>query len=159
MVGYRVSVAALWANFVDLFKILNILYLCVLWRVFKGCDDVRLMRPPSPISQTPDTQQESEKGPAPMEPDTTQPGTSREVTDSLVTMLRWVHLKDLVLLIHLCKSWQPEHIVFILLRRVHGEICVSRTMLRYFFPPAFRIPKDDVNSMTAEELVAFPLVR
>uniref|UniRef100_A0A8C3G1F4 MORC family CW-type zinc finger 2 n=1 Tax=Cyclopterus lumpus TaxID=8103 RepID=A0A8C3G1F4_CYCLU len=87
--------------------------------VFKGSDDVRLMRPPSPISQTPDTQQETEKGPAPMEPDTTQPGTSREVTDSLVTMLR--------------------------------------TMLRYFFPPAFRIPKDDVNSMTAEELVAFPL--
>ncbi|XP_037634571.1 ATPase MORC2 isoform X1 [Sebastes umbrosus] len=87
--------------------------------VFKGSDDVRLMRPPSPISQTPDTQQEAEKGPAPMEPDTTQPGTSREVTDSLVTMLR--------------------------------------TMLRYFFPPAFRIPKDDVNSMTAEELVVFPL--
>ncbi|KAJ4941686.1 hypothetical protein JOQ06_011562 [Pogonophryne albipinna] len=87
--------------------------------VFKGSDDVRLMRPPSPISQTPDTQQEAEKGPAPMEPDTTQPGTSREVTDSLVTMLR--------------------------------------TMLRYFFPPAFRIPKDDVNSMSAEELVAFPL--
>uniref|UniRef100_A0A672FBC4 CW-type domain-containing protein n=1 Tax=Salarias fasciatus TaxID=181472 RepID=A0A672FBC4_SALFA len=82
-------------------------------------DEVRLMRPPSPICQTPDTQQETEKGPAPMEPDTTQPGTSREVTDSLVTMLR--------------------------------------TMLRYFFPPAFRIPKDDVNSMTAEELVAFPL--
>uniref|UniRef100_A0A673CQK5 CW-type domain-containing protein n=1 Tax=Sphaeramia orbicularis TaxID=375764 RepID=A0A673CQK5_9TELE len=87
--------------------------------VFKGSDEVRLMRPPSPISQTPDTQQETEKGPARMEPDTTQPGTSREVTDSLVTMLR--------------------------------------TMLRYFFPPAFRIPKDDVNSMTAEELVAFPL--
>uniref|UniRef100_A0A3Q1HLY8 CW-type domain-containing protein n=1 Tax=Anabas testudineus TaxID=64144 RepID=A0A3Q1HLY8_ANATE len=87
--------------------------------VFKGSDEVRLMRPPSPISQTPDTQQEAEKGPAPMEPDTTQPGTSREVTESLVTMLR--------------------------------------TMLRYFFPPAFRIPKDDVNSMTAEELVAFPL--
>lgn len=87
--------------------------------VFKGSDDVRLMRPPSPNSQTPDTQQETEKGLAPMEPDTTQPGTSREVTDSLVTMLR--------------------------------------TMLRYFFPPAFRIPKDDVNSMTAEELVSFPL--
>ncbi|XP_056275490.1 ATPase MORC2 isoform X2 [Pseudoliparis swirei] len=87
--------------------------------VLKGSDDVRLMRPPSPISQTPDTQQETERSLAPMEPDTTQPGTSREVTDSLVTMLR--------------------------------------TMLRYFFPPAFRIPKDDVNSMTAEELVAFPL--
>uniref|UniRef100_A0A3P8VWB8 MORC family CW-type zinc finger 2 n=1 Tax=Cynoglossus semilaevis TaxID=244447 RepID=A0A3P8VWB8_CYNSE len=87
--------------------------------VFKGSDEVRLMRPPSPICQTPDTQQETEKGPAPMEPDTTQPGTSRAVTDSLVTMLR--------------------------------------TMLRYFFPPAFRIPKDVVNSMTAEELVSFPL--
>ncbi|XP_047237534.1 ATPase MORC2 isoform X2 [Girardinichthys multiradiatus] len=87
--------------------------------VFKGSDEVRLMRPPSPNSQTPDTQQETEKGSAPMEPDTTQPGTSREVTDSLVAMLR--------------------------------------TMLRYFFPPAFRIPKEDVNSMTAEELMAFPL--
>ncbi|XP_054630762.1 ATPase MORC2 isoform X1 [Dunckerocampus dactyliophorus] len=87
--------------------------------VFKGSDEVRLMRPPSPITQTPDTQQETEKVSAAMEPDTTQPGTSREVTESLVTMLR--------------------------------------TMLRYFFPPAFRIPKDDVNGMTAEELVAFPL--
>lgn len=62
--------------------------MCV-WRVFKGSDEVRLMRPPSPVCQTPDTQQETEKGLATMEPDTTQPGTSREVTDSLVTMLRW----------------------------------------------------------------------
>uniref|UniRef100_A0A3B3S589 MORC family CW-type zinc finger 2 n=1 Tax=Paramormyrops kingsleyae TaxID=1676925 RepID=A0A3B3S589_9TELE len=31
------------------------------------------------------------------------------------------------------------------------------TFLRYFFPPEFRIPKDDINSMTAEELVAFPM--
>uniref|UniRef100_A0A8C7LB38 MORC family CW-type zinc finger 2 n=1 Tax=Oncorhynchus kisutch TaxID=8019 RepID=A0A8C7LB38_ONCKI len=31
------------------------------------------------------------------------------------------------------------------------------TVLRYFFPPDFRIPKEDVNSMTAEELVAFPM--
>uniref|UniRef100_A0A8C7Q491 CW-type domain-containing protein n=1 Tax=Oncorhynchus mykiss TaxID=8022 RepID=A0A8C7Q491_ONCMY len=89
--------------------------------VFKGSEEVRLMRPPSPLSQTPDTQQGegTEKGPAPMEPDTTQPGTSREVTDNLVNMMR--------------------------------------TLLRYFFPPDFRIPKDDVNSMTAEELVAFPM--
>ncbi|CDQ66374.1 unnamed protein product [Oncorhynchus mykiss] len=79
------------------------------------------MRPPSPLSQTPDTQQGegTEKGPPPMEPDTTQPGSSREVTDNLVTMMR--------------------------------------TVLRYFFPPDFRIPKEDVNSMTAEELVAFPM--
>ncbi|KAM6965718.1 ATPase MORC2 [Aplochiton taeniatus] len=87
--------------------------------VFKGSDEVRLMRAPSPISQTPDTQQETEKGPSPMEPDTTQPGTSREVTESLVTMMR--------------------------------------TLLRYFFPPDFRISKEDVNSMSAEELVAFPM--
>ncbi|KAG9354468.1 hypothetical protein JZ751_001178 [Albula glossodonta] len=82
-------------------------------------DEVRLMRPPSPVSQSPDTQEEVEKAPARMEPDTTQPGTSREVTDSLVVMMR--------------------------------------TFLRYFFPPDFRIPKDEVNSMTAEELVAFPM--
>lgn len=41
----------------------------------------------------------------------------------------------------------------------HGAVNVGRTMLRYFFPPAFRISKDDVNNMAAEELVAFPLVR
>lgn len=41
----------------------------------------------------------------------------------------------------------------------YGAVNVGRTMLRYFFPPAFRISKDDVNSMAAEELVAFPLVR
>uniref|UniRef100_A0A4W5NDV6 MORC family CW-type zinc finger 2 n=1 Tax=Hucho hucho TaxID=62062 RepID=A0A4W5NDV6_9TELE len=93
--------------------------------VFKGSEEVRLMRPPSPLSQTPDTQQGegTEKGPAPMEPDTTQPGTSREVTDNLVNMM--------------------------------SPTCW--TLLRYFFPPDFRIPKDDVNSMTAEELVAFPM--
>uniref|UniRef100_A0A8C4HCN4 CW-type domain-containing protein n=1 Tax=Dicentrarchus labrax TaxID=13489 RepID=A0A8C4HCN4_DICLA len=98
--------------------------------VFKGSDEVRLMRPPSPISQTPDTQQETEKGPAPMEPDTTQPGTSREVTDTRAHSFRIIRYLSLI------APW---------------------TMLRYFFPPAFRIPKDDVNSMTAEELVAFPL--
>ncbi|XP_036382795.1 ATPase MORC2 isoform X2 [Megalops cyprinoides] len=89
--------------------------------VFKGSDEVRLMRPPSPVSQSPDTQEEAEaeRAPARMEPDTTQPGTSREVTDSLVVMMR--------------------------------------TFLRYFFPPDFRIPKEDVNTMTAEELVAFPM--
>lgn len=37
--------------------------------------------------------------------------------------------------------------------------CVnSRTLLRYFFPPDFRIPKDSVNTMSAEDLVAFPIV-
>ncbi|MGH0139746.1 UNVERIFIED_CONTAM: hypothetical protein FKN15_028639 [Acipenser sinensis] len=93
--------------------------------VLKNSEDVRLMRPPSPESQTPDTHQgkeeEEEEGAAArrMEPDTTQPATSRETTESLVTMMR--------------------------------------TFLRYFFPPNFRILKEDVNSMSAEELVAFPM--
>ncbi|XP_072565212.1 ATPase MORC2 isoform X1 [Paramormyrops kingsleyae] len=89
--------------------------------VFKGSDEVRLMRPPSPVTQSPDTQQEAEaeRASIAMEPDTTQPGSSRELMDSLVVMMR--------------------------------------TFLRYFFPPEFRIPKDDINSMTAEELVAFPM--
>ncbi|KAL4646497.1 MORC family CW-type zinc finger protein 2 isoform X1 [Arapaima gigas] len=89
--------------------------------VVKGSEEVRLMRPPSPVSQSPDTQQEveAERAAARMEPDTTQPSTSREVTESLVVMMR--------------------------------------TFLRYFFPPDFRIPKDDVNTMTAEELIAFPM--
>uniref|UniRef100_A0A674C1I8 MORC family CW-type zinc finger 2 n=1 Tax=Salmo trutta TaxID=8032 RepID=A0A674C1I8_SALTR len=105
--------------------------------VFKGSEEVRLMRPPSPLSQTPDTQQGegTEKGPPPMEPDTTQPGTSREVTDNLVTMMShncWILASN---------SLFPK----------------GMTVLRYFFPPDFRIPKEDVNSMTAEELVAFPM--
>ncbi|XP_058889258.1 ATPase MORC2-like isoform X3 [Acipenser ruthenus] len=93
--------------------------------VLKNSEDVRLMRPPSPESQTPDTlqgnEEEEEEGAAArrMEPDTTQPAPSRETTESLVTMMR--------------------------------------TFLRYFFPPNFRIPKEDVNSMSAEELVAFPM--
>ncbi|XP_041079314.1 ATPase MORC2A-like isoform X2 [Polyodon spathula] len=95
--------------------------------VLKNSEDVRLMRPPSPESQTPDTlqggeeEEEEEEGAAArrMEPDTTQPAASRETTESLVTMMR--------------------------------------TFLRYFFPPNFRIPKEDVNSMSAEELVAFPM--
>uniref|UniRef100_W5MNX4 MORC family CW-type zinc finger 2 n=1 Tax=Lepisosteus oculatus TaxID=7918 RepID=W5MNX4_LEPOC len=90
--------------------------------VLKGSDDVRLMRPPTPESQSPDTLEDAEKeegAPTRMEPDTTQPTASREVIESLVVMMR--------------------------------------TLLRYFFPPDFQIPKDDVNTMTAEELVAFPM--
>uniref|UniRef100_A0A8C9WJ01 MORC family CW-type zinc finger 2 n=1 Tax=Scleropages formosus TaxID=113540 RepID=A0A8C9WJ01_SCLFO len=57
--------------------------------VVKGSEEVRLMRPPSPVPQSPDTREEveAERAPATMEPDTTQPGTSREVLDSLVVMM------------------------------------------------------------------------
>ncbi|MBN3312680.1 MORC2 protein, partial [Atractosteus spatula] len=90
--------------------------------VLKGSDDVRLMRPPTPESQSPNTLEDMEKeegAPTRMEPDTTQPTASREVIESLVVRMRM--------------------------------------LLRYFFPPDFQIPKDDVNTMTAEELVAFPM--
>uniref|UniRef100_A0A671KNZ4 MORC family CW-type zinc finger protein 2A-like n=1 Tax=Sinocyclocheilus anshuiensis TaxID=1608454 RepID=A0A671KNZ4_9TELE len=90
--------------------------------VFKGSDDVRLMRPASPESRSPDTNQgpaRSVTPPTAAEPDTTQSGPSRETTEGLVTMMR--------------------------------------TLLRYFFPPDFRIPKDSVNTMSAEDLVAFPI--
>ncbi|XP_059402423.1 ATPase MORC2A-like [Carassius carassius] len=90
--------------------------------VFKGSDDVRLMRPASPESRSPDTNQgpaRSVTPPTAAEPDTTQSGPSRETTEGLVSMIR--------------------------------------TLLRYFFPPDFRIPKDSVNTMSAEDLVAFPI--
>uniref|UniRef100_A0A671P531 MORC family CW-type zinc finger protein 2A-like n=1 Tax=Sinocyclocheilus anshuiensis TaxID=1608454 RepID=A0A671P531_9TELE len=90
--------------------------------VFKGSDDVRLMRPASPESRSPDTNQgpaRSVTPPTAAEPDTTQSGPSRETTEGLVTMMR--------------------------------------TLIRYFFPPDFRIPKDSVNTMSAEDLVAFPI--
>ncbi|KAG1957617.1 ATPase MORC2 [Pimephales promelas] len=90
--------------------------------VFKGSDDVRLMRPASPESRSPDTNQgpaRSVTPPTAAEPDTTQSGQSRETTEGLVTMMR--------------------------------------TFIRYFFPPDFRIPKDSVNTMSAEDLVAFPI--
>ncbi|XP_031441197.1 ATPase MORC2A [Clupea harengus] len=90
--------------------------------VFKGGDDVRLMRPASPESQSPDTNQgpvRSVTPPTAAEPDTTQSGPSKETSESLVGMMR--------------------------------------TLLRYFFPPDFRIPKDSLNNMAAEDLVAFPI--
>ncbi|XP_028680468.1 ATPase MORC2 isoform X2 [Erpetoichthys calabaricus] len=89
--------------------------------VLKGSDEVRLMRPPSPESQSPDTLQREEDECSTarrMEPDTTQPSANKEM-ESLVGMMR--------------------------------------TFLRYFFPPNFRISKEDINSMSAEELVAFPV--
>ncbi|MBN3321234.1 MORC2 protein, partial [Atractosteus spatula] len=65
--------------------------LVVRMRVLKGSDDVRLMRPPTPESQSPDTLEDVEKeegAPTRMEPDTTQPTASREVIESLVVMMR-----------------------------------------------------------------------
>ncbi|NXW36491.1 MORC2 protein, partial [Phaetusa simplex] len=95
--------------------------------VEKGSEDVRLMKPPSPEYQAPDTQQEEEVvGAEPstsdcvrIEPDTTGPSSSQETVDLLVQMLR--------------------------------------NCLRYFLPPNFPISKKELSSMSSEGLLAFPL--
>ncbi|NWU19258.1 MORC2 protein, partial [Dyaphorophyia castanea] len=95
--------------------------------VEKGSEDVRLMRPPSPEYQAPDTQQEEEVIVAEpstsdcvrIEPDTTGPSSSQETVDLLVQILR--------------------------------------NCLRYFLPPNFPISKNELSSMSSEGLLAFPL--
>ncbi|XP_063272307.1 ATPase MORC2 isoform X2 [Prinia subflava] len=96
--------------------------------VEKGSEDVRLMKPPSPEYQAPDTQQEEEVVMAEpstsdcirIEPDTTGPSSSQETVDLLVQILR--------------------------------------NCLRYFLPPSFPISKNELSSMSSEGLLAFPLV-
>lgn len=75
----------------------------------KGSEDVRLMKPPSPEYQSPDTQQEggeeeeavvaqqavamaepSTSDCIRIEPDTTAPNTNHETIDLLVQILRYV---------------------------------------------------------------------
>ncbi|KAM9219544.1 ATPase MORC2 [Leptosomus discolor] len=95
--------------------------------VEKGSEDVRLMKPPSPEYQTPDTQQEGEVVVAEpstsdcvrIEPDTTGPSSSQETVDLLVQILR--------------------------------------NCLRYFLPPNFPVSKKELSSMSSEGLLAFPL--
>lgn len=96
--------------------------------VEKGSMDVRLMKPPSPEYQTPDTlggeedisaETGSTSDSTRMEPDTTQPTTSKETVESLVLSFR--------------------------------------NTLRYFLPPNYRINKEELSSMTPEELASFPL--
>uniref|UniRef100_A0A8C3STB8 MORC family CW-type zinc finger 2 n=2 Tax=Chelydra serpentina TaxID=8475 RepID=A0A8C3STB8_CHESE len=95
--------------------------------VDKDSEDVRLMKPPSPEYQSPDTQQEEEEVAAEpstsdcarIEPDTTGPSSNQETVDLLVQTLR--------------------------------------NCLRYFLPPNFPISKKELSSMSSEELMAFPL--
>ncbi|NWW84631.1 MORC2 protein, partial [Rhynochetos jubatus] len=95
--------------------------------VEKGSEDVRLMKPPSPEYQAPDTQQEEEVIVAEpstsdcvrIEPDTTGPSSSQETVDLLAQTLR--------------------------------------NCLRYFLPPNFPISKKELSSMSSEGLLAFPL--
>uniref|UniRef100_F7E6K8 Serine/threonine-protein phosphatase 2A 55 kDa regulatory subunit B delta isoform n=1 Tax=Xenopus tropicalis TaxID=8364 RepID=F7E6K8_XENTR len=89
--------------------------------VEKGCEDVRLMRPPSPEHQAPDTQQAepSTSDNTRIEPDTTEPNASPAPLEQLVQTLR--------------------------------------NCLRYFWPPNFTISKNELSTMSAEDLIGFPL--
>ncbi|XP_069817607.1 ATPase MORC2 isoform X2 [Dendropsophus ebraccatus] len=89
--------------------------------VEKGSDDVRLMRPASPESETPDTQQAepSTSDNTRIEPDTTEPSASLAPVEQLTQVLR--------------------------------------NCLRYFLPPNFPITKSELSTMSAEDLIAFPL--
>ncbi|XP_066226562.1 ATPase MORC2 isoform X3 [Saccopteryx leptura] len=105
--------------------------------VEKDSEDVRLMKPPSPEYQSPDTQQEGgeeELSTAQQtvvmtdpstsecirtEPDTTAPNTNHETVDLLVQILR--------------------------------------NCLRYFLPPSFPISKKELSAMNSDELITFPL--
>ncbi|XP_055261743.1 ATPase MORC2 isoform X4 [Moschus berezovskii] len=110
--------------------------------VEKGSEDVRLMKPPSPEYQSPDTHQEgreevvatagdlvaqqavamaepSTSDCIPIEPDTTAPSTNHETIDLLVQILR--------------------------------------NCLRYFLPPSFPISKKELSAMNSDELISFPL--
>lgn len=107
--------------------------------VEKGSEDVRLMKPPSPEYQSPDTQQEgaeeedeavvalqavamaepSTSDCIRIEPDTTAPSTSHETVDLLVQILR--------------------------------------NCLRYFLPPSFPVSKKELSAMNSDELISFPL--
>uniref|UniRef100_A0A8B9ZEY8 MORC family CW-type zinc finger 2 n=1 Tax=Anas platyrhynchos TaxID=8839 RepID=A0A8B9ZEY8_ANAPL len=95
--------------------------------VEKGSEDVRLMKPPSPEYQPPDTQQEegvvvaepSTSDCVRIEPDTTGPSSNQETVDLLAQILR--------------------------------------NCLRYFLPPNFPVSKKELSSMSSEGLLAFPL--
>ncbi|KAG8596570.1 hypothetical protein GDO81_001970 [Engystomops pustulosus] len=89
--------------------------------VEKGSDDVRLMRPPSPEHQTPDTPQPepSTSENTRIEPDTTEPSACLAPVEQLTQVLR--------------------------------------NCLRYFLPPNFPITKSELSTMSAEDLIAFPL--
>uniref|UniRef100_A0A8B9HVQ4 CW-type domain-containing protein n=1 Tax=Astyanax mexicanus TaxID=7994 RepID=A0A8B9HVQ4_ASTMX len=65
---------------------------------------------------------------------------------------RWYEFADMRICMRHCwnSCFAPDF--------AHYIILISyRTLLRYFFPPDFRIPKDSLNTMSAEDLVSFPI--
>lgn len=131
------------------------------FRVEKGSEDVRLMKPPSPEYQTPDTQQEegvvvaepSTSDCVRIEPDTTGPSSNQETVDLLAQILRWVHSAACELLQPDCSS--PSISIS---NSGFAFSFLHRNCLRYFLPPNFPVSKKELSSMSSEGLLAFPLV-
>ncbi|KAJ6656701.1 hypothetical protein lerEdw1_003588 [Lerista edwardsae] len=102
--------------------------------VERDSEDVRLMKPPSPERQIPDTPQQEAVS---AEPSTsvcvrTEPDTTGSNNNS-------------------SSSNNHSHETIELLTQS------LRNCLRYFLPPNFPISKKELSSMSSEELVAFPL--
>nr|XP_060641319.1 ATPase MORC2 isoform X2 [Anolis sagrei ordinatus] len=100
--------------------------------VERSSEDVRLMKPPSPENQKPDTQQQPP--PQPPEAVVAEPSTSECVRIEPDTT----------------GSSNNQETFEILTQTL-------RNCLRYFLPPNFPISKKDLSSMSSEDLATFPL--
>ncbi|XP_048369648.1 ATPase MORC2 isoform X2 [Sphaerodactylus townsendi] len=100
--------------------------------VERGSEDVRLMKPPSPEHRSPDTPQQQQQQEAVV---AAKPSTSECVRTEPDTTA----------------SASSSHETVDLLAQA------LRNCLRYFLPPSFPISKEELSSMSSEELVTFPL--
>ncbi|KAM6246679.1 ATPase MORC2 isoform 2-T2 [Porphyrio hochstetteri] len=96
--------------------------------VEKGSEDVRLMKPPSPEYQPPDTQGQEEEAVVAEHSTSDFVGIELDTTDSRRSQ-----------------------------ERVDLLVQILRNCLRYFLPPNFPISKNELSSMSSEGLLAFPL--
>ncbi|XP_072839733.2 ATPase MORC2 isoform X1 [Pogona vitticeps] len=104
--------------------------------VERGSEDVRLMKPPSPEHQSPDSEQQQQEEETVLdEPSTSEcVHTEPDTTGSSSTT----------------SAASSQDTVDLLAQSL-------RNCLRYFLPPNFLISKKDLASMSSEELVSFPL--
>lgn len=123
--------------------------------VEKGSEDVRLMKPPSPENQSPDTQQEggeeleaSAPKPAPAAEPTPVPAT---VAQENVAMAEQPSTSECVRIEPDTTAPNVNHETIDLL--VH----IIRTCLLYFLPPNYPVSKKELSTLNADELATFPL--
>ncbi|KAK1328365.1 hypothetical protein QTO34_011938 [Cnephaeus nilssonii] len=115
--------------------------------VEKDSEDVRLMKPPSPEYQSPDTQQnggeEESTGAPPVEAQPAEAQPAVAVTDASTS--------DCVRIEPDTTAPSSNHETVDLL------VQILRNCLRYFLPPSFPISKKELSAMNSDELISFPL--